>query len=47
MPKHTSPINGVMNICSAGAIEMNVMETPARVPSSAARGVILRMIGAM
>ena len=29
------------------AMEMKVMETPASVPSSAARGVILRMMGAM
>ena len=40
------PITGVMNICKAGAMEMKVMETPASVPSSAARGVILRMMGA-
>ena len=35
-----------MNISSAGRIEMKVIETPASVPSSAARGVILRMNGA-
>ena len=39
------PITGVMNICSAGRMEMKVIETPASVPSSAARGVILRMTG--
>ena len=47
MAKQTSPITGVMNISSAGRIEMKVIETPASVPSSAARGVILRMKGAM
>ncbi len=46
MVKQTSPITGVMNISSAGRIEMNEIETPASVPSSAARGVILRMMGA-
>ncbi len=35
-----------MNISSAGRIEMNAIDTPASVPSSAARGVILRTIGA-
>src|SRR6266700_7943107 len=45
--KHTMPITGVMNISSAGRIEMNVMETPASAPSNAARGVTLRMYGAM
>ena len=44
--KQVMPITGVMNISSAGFIEMKVIETPASVPSSAARGVILRMIGA-
>jgi hypothetical protein len=47
MAKQTTPITGVMNICSAGRIEMKVIETPASVPSSAARGVILRMTGPM
>ena len=41
--KQVMPITGVMNICSAGVIEMNVIDTPASVPSSAARGVILRI----
>ena len=41
------PITGVMNICAAGLIEMKVMETPASEPSRAARGVILRIHGAM
>ena len=47
MAKQTRPITGVMNISSAGRIEMKVIDTPASVPSSAARGVILRMYGAM
>ncbi len=41
--KQVSPMIGVMNISSAGRIEMNVTETPASVPRSAARGVILRI----
>ena len=45
--KQTTPMIGVMNICAAGRIEMNVIDTPASVPSSAARGVTLRMNGAM
>jgi hypothetical protein len=40
------PITGVMYMSSAGRIEMNAIETPASAPSSAARGVILRMKGA-
>src|ERR1700710_1887591 len=47
MAKHTNPTYGVLNISSAGRIEMKVTETPASVPSSAARGVIFRMYGAM
>ena len=43
MAKQTSPICGVMYISSAGRIEMKVIETPASVPSSAARGVMRRM----
>ena len=43
MAKHTSPICGVMYISSAGRIEMKVTDTPASVPSSAARGVTLRI----
>ena len=43
MPKQVSPMIGVMYISSAGRMEMNVMETPASVPSNAARGVILRI----
>ena len=43
MAKQIRPITGVMNISSAGRIEMKVIETPASVPSSAARGVILRI----
>jgi hypothetical protein len=42
MAKQVSPMTGVMYISSAGRIEMKVMDTPASVPSSAARGVILR-----
>ena len=45
--KQVMPITGVMNISSAGRMEMKEIETPASVPSSAARGVILRTIGAM
>ena len=45
--KQTTPITGVSNICRPGRIEMKVIEMPASEPSSAARGVILRMIGAM
>src|SRR5580704_4046625 len=47
MAKQTKPISGVWYISSAGRIEMNVIETPASVPSSAARGVMRRMYGAM
>ena len=46
MAKQTTPIIGVMYISSVGRIEMKAMETPARAPSSAARGVILRTMGA-
>ena len=45
--KQVRPITGVMYICSAGRMEMKVIDTPASVPSNAARGVILRTIGAM
>jgi len=38
-------MTGVRNISSAGRIEMNVIETPASVPSSAARGVTRRTNG--
>ena len=41
--KQVKPMTGVIYISSAGRMEMKVMETPASVPSSAARGVILRM----
>ena len=41
--KQTTPITGVVNICAAGLMEMKVIEMPASEPSSAARGVILRM----
>ncbi len=39
-------MTGVWNICIAGESEMKVMEMPASDPSSAARGVIRRTIGA-
>ena len=45
--KQTTPITGVVNICAAGLIEMKVIEMPASDPSSAARGVILRISGPM
>src|SRR5580658_7393052 len=38
MAKQVRPMTGVMYICMAGCIAMNVTETPASVPSSAARG---------
>ena len=44
--KQTTPIAGVMNISSAGFMEMKVIDTPASAPSSAALGVILLTIGA-
>src|SRR5580704_7472809 len=47
MAKHGIAMTGVMNISSAGRIEMNAMDTPASVPRSAARGVTFRMKGAM
>lgn len=43
--KQVMPITGVMNISTAGFIEMKVTETPASVPNRAARGVILRIHG--
>lgn len=36
-----------MNISMAGRKEMKATDTPAKVPSKAARGVILRISGAM
>ena len=42
-----APDGYTIGICSAGAIEMKVTETPASVPSKAARGVILRITGPM
>src|SRR6202048_93409 len=47
MAKQTRPICGVMYISSAGRIEMKVTDTPASVPSKAARGVIFLIYGAM
>jgi hypothetical protein len=38
MAKQVRPITGVMYISSTGRIEMKVTETPAKVPSRAARG---------
>jgi hypothetical protein len=46
MAKLTTPTMGVMNISSAGFMEMKVMATPARAPRSAALGVIRRTRGA-
>ena len=40
-----SAIQAASHICAAGRIEMNVIEMPASVPSSAARGVNLRIVG--
>src|SRR5450432_1268165 len=37
--KQTTPIAGVIYICRAGDIEMNVIDTPASAPSNAALGV--------
>ena len=47
MPSTGSPIQAASQIWAAGRIEMKVSEMPARVPSIAARGVILRMNGPM
>ncbi len=47
MAKQIRPITGVWYISSAGRMAMKVIDTPASVPSSAARGVILRTHGAM
>ncbi len=41
--KQTRPMTGVITIWAPGRIEMKVIEMPASEPSSAARGVILRM----
>ena len=43
--KQTTPMTGVMNISRAGRSEMKAIDTPASVPRSAARGVILRISG--
>ena len=43
--KTGSAIHSASHICAAGRIEMNAIEMPASVPSSAARGVYLRMYG--
>jgi hypothetical protein len=40
-----SEIHSASHIWAAGRMEMNAIEMPARVPSSAARGVYLRMYG--
>src|SRR6201987_1911016 len=45
--KQMTPISGVVNMSCAGRIEIKAMETPASVPSNAARGAILRITGAM
>ena len=41
-----NPMNGVIKICCAGRKAINAIETPASVPSSAARGVNRRIYGA-
>ena len=41
--RQTTPITGVRKISSAGRIEMKAIETPASVPSRAARGVTWRI----
>jgi hypothetical protein len=41
----TNAIQGTSHIWKLGRIEMNAIEMPARVPSMAARGVYLRMVG--
>ena len=46
MAKHTTPMTGVMYMSNAGRSEMKAIDTPAKAPSSAARGVTLRTIGA-
>ena len=43
MARTGNPIQAASHICAAGRIAMNVIEMPAKVPSIAARGVILRM----
>ncbi len=45
MPSTGRPIQAASQICPAGRMEMKVSEMPASVPSSAARGVTLRMNG--
>ena len=47
MPSTGRPIQAASQIWPAGRIEMKLSEMPARVPSRAARGVILRMNGPM
>ena len=44
--KQTRPMIGVIAIWAPGRMEMKVIEMPAREPSRAARGVILRIQGA-
>ena len=41
----TNAIQGTSHIWNTGRIEMNAIEMPASVPSIAARGVYLRMVG--
>ena len=45
MPSATKAIQGTSHIWNTGRIEMNAIEMPASVPSIAARGVYLRMVG--
>ena len=45
MPNTGKATHSVFHICAAGLIAMNVSEMPARVPSSAARGVYFATYG--
>ena len=47
MPSEIMPIQPSCQTWNAGAIAMNVIATPASVPSIAARGVSLRSVGPM
>ena len=45
MPSETKAIHGTSHIWKAGRMAMKVIDMPASVPSIAARGVNLRMVG--
>ena len=45
MPSETNAIHGTSHIWKAGRIEIKAIEMPASVPSMAARGVNLRIVG--